>query len=75
MPCSAPTSTQTRLALSVLFGVNVTVSYLLMLAIMTYNAGYFVVIVLGLSAGHFLFFTPDSPGAAPDVCCPGGQPA
>lgn len=66
---------QTRLALSLLFGLNVTVSYLLMLAVMTYNVGYFVAIVLGLTAGHFIFFNADSPLSAPDACCPGGQPS
>jgi len=61
--------------LTVLYGINVTISYLLMLAVMTYNVGYFVVIVVGLTAGHLLFFGPASPLAAPDVCCGAAQTA
>ena len=45
-----------RLLLSLGYGANVATSYLLMLAIMTYNVGYFITIVVGLSVGHFLLF-------------------
>ena len=58
-----------RLALTVLYAVNVAISYLLMLAIMTYNVGYFFAIVGGLSVGYFLFFSAASPTASADVCC------
>ncbi len=58
-----------RVVLTVLYGVNVAISYLLMLAVMTYNVGYFVVIVLGLAIGHFIFFGIASPMASPDICC------
>lgn len=58
-----------RSVLTVLYGLNVAISYLLMLAVMTYNVGYFVIIVVGLAVGHFLFFGPASPMASADACC------
>ncbi len=58
-----------RLGLTVLYAVNVAISYLLMLAVMTYNVGYFFAIVGGLAVGYFLFFSPASPTASADVCC------
>ena len=63
-----------RVVLTVLYAVNVAISYLLMLAVMTYNVGYFVIIVLGLAIGHFVFFCAASPMAAPDVCCAAALP-
>ena len=60
--------------LSLTYGVNVATSYLLMLAVMTFNAGYFFVIVGGLTLGHFLFSgSPANAGASSELCCP--QPA
>ncbi|KAF9615034.1 hypothetical protein IFM89_021605 [Coptis chinensis] len=44
-----------RLASSVLFGVNSAIGYFLMLAIMSFNWGVFIAIVLGLSVGYLLF--------------------
>lgn len=45
-----------RLAVTALYGVNITLAYLLMLAAMTYNAGVFVATVLGISTGYFLCY-------------------
>ena len=61
--------TRVKLLLTLMYAVNVTISYLLMLAIMTYNVGYFIAIVGGLAAGHFIFFSEASATAAPDTCC------
>lgn len=58
-----------RLSLATLYAVNAAVAYLLMLAVMTYNVGFFIVIVLGLAVGYFLFFNATSPTASSDVCC------
>ena len=58
-----------KIALTLLYAVNVAISYLLMLAIMTYNVGYFFAIVVGLAAGYFIFFNSSSPTATSDVCC------
>ena len=63
------TPTRVKLALAAMYAANVAISYLLMLAVMTYNVGYFIVIVLGLAAGHLAFFGEASATAAPDACC------
>lgn len=62
--------TRVRLALTLLYAVNVAISYMLMLAIMTYNVGYFFAIVAGLAVGYFIFYNSASPSASSDVCCP-----
>ena len=70
--CRGAPTLAARALLSVLYGVNVATSYLLMLAVMTFNVGYFVAIVLGLALGHFIFF-PVLAGNTTDLseaCCP-----
>ena len=44
-----------KLFLTVLYFINVSISYGLMLVTMTYNVGLFFAVVLGLSLGHFIF--------------------
>ena len=63
-----------RLLLSLLYALNLTTSYLLMLAVMTFNVGYFIAIITGLALGHFIFFPPASgknpPSMLSEACCP-----
>ncbi|KAI3811514.1 hypothetical protein L1987_21238 [Smallanthus sonchifolius] len=47
---------------SVLFGINSGINYLLMLAVMSFNGGVFVVIVVGLAVGYWLFRSSDEEG-------------
>ncbi|KAK9832396.1 hypothetical protein WJX74_008840 [Apatococcus lobatus] len=55
---------------SALYAINIAFSYLLMLAVMTYNVGYFFVVVLGLATGHLLFQLPGLVSSElSDVCC------
>ena len=53
--CRIMNATVARAVHSLLYAINLACSYLLMLAVMTFNVGYFFVIVGGLALGNFLF--------------------
>lgn len=58
-----------RFASALLFGINSAIGYLLMLAIMSYNGGVFVAVVLGLAIGYLFFRTADAESIAVENPC------
>lgn len=63
---AAQKSVSKRAMEAFLFGINVGLGYMLMLAAMSFNGGVFVAIVAGLAFGHFLYRS-NSPGG--DSAC------
>eukprot|EP01134_Creolimax_fragrantissima_P004720 CFRG4720T1 len=58
---------QLDITVAALYGVSITLGYLLMLAAMTYHSGLFIAVVLGFSCGQYMFKDCDSPVVAGDL--------
>lgn len=54
---------------AILFGVNSAIGYMLMLAVMSFNWGVFIAIVLGLSIGYLVFRSGDEEAVVVDSPC------
>ena len=68
---AAKATTVDKLVRSVMYGVNVFLGYMLMLAAMTYSVSIFVMVILGLTIGHGIFNANAAVGETTDPCCSG----
>ncbi|XP_057468385.1 copper transporter 5.1-like [Actinidia eriantha] len=57
-----------RFAGAVLFGLNSAIGYLLMLAIMSFNGGVFIAVIVGLAIGYLLFRSADQDIVVDNPC-------
>ena len=65
-PAPPPTSVLSSFLPSFLYGLNLALSYLLMLLLMTYNVGIFLLIIVATAAAHHHFSAqPDTPHPSP----------
>ena len=65
--CSSHDNLWQRAVNSSLYAVHLSTGYLLMLAVMSFNVGFFVAVVVGMGLGHFLFH-PSMSTPAFDTC-------
>jgi hypothetical protein len=54
-PAAAAAAARRRRDRALAYALSLVTSYLLMLAVMTYNVGIFAAVVSGMAAGHYLF--------------------
>lgn len=67
-PVSARDTVWQRVIISSLYAAHIGTGYLLMLAVMTFNVGFFFAVVAGMGIGHFLFHQKGSGPLVTDIC-------
>lgn len=60
-----------RLVVCALYALDVALSYMLMLAVMTFNTWYMITLVIALAVGHYVFYPAhaDAEQASASGCC------